>query len=202
MIGSLRGRLTAKHPPVLLIEVNGIGYEVHAPMPTIYQLPALQQDVFLYIHHLVREDAQQLFGFSTDEERQLFRGLLKINGVGAKMALGILSGMGVDELAQCVRDGDAARLTRIPGVGNKTAQRLLVELRDRLPDWSGAGGAATLPATSGPAIADPVADAISGLVALGYKPQEASRYVHAIDCRDKRSEDIIREVLKSLVRAG
>jgi Holliday junction DNA helicase RuvA len=201
MIGSLRGRLTAKHPPVLLIEVNGIGYEVHAPMPTIYQLPALQQEVFLYIHHLVREDAQQLFGFSSDEERQLFRSLLRINGVGAKMALGILSGMSVDELSQCVRDGDAARLTRIPGVGNKTAQRLLVELRDRLPDWSGADGTTTLPATSTPAVADPVADAISGLVALGYKPQEASRYVHAIDGRDKRSEDIIREVLKSLVRA-
>ena len=199
MIGSLRGTLTAKHPPLLLIEVNGIGYEVQAPLPTIYQLPPLQQEVFLYIHHLVREDAQQLFGFGSDAERQLFRSLLKVNGVGAKMALAILSGIGAVELAQCVRDGDSARLTRVPGVGPKTAQRLLVELRDRLPQGDGE----VVPAlAASPAANDPVADAISGLVALGYKPQEASRYVHGIDCRDKRSEDIIREVLKSLVRAG
>lgn len=201
MIGSLRGKLTAKHPPLLLIEVNGIGYEVQAPLPTIYRLPPLQQEVFLYIHHLVREDAQQLFGFGNDDERQLFRSLLKVNGVGAKMALAILSGIGAEDLTQCVRDGDAARLTRVPGVGPKTAQRLLVELRDRLPELDGESDG-PLATTAAPGTVDPVADAISGLIALGYKSQEASRYVHGIDCRDKRSEDIIREILKSLVRAG
>jgi Holliday junction DNA helicase RuvA len=200
MIGSIRGRLTAKQPPTLLIEVNGLGYEVLAPMTTIYRLPALREEVFLYTHHLVREDAQQLYGFHSDADRQLFRSLLRVNGVGAKLALTIMSGIEADDLVQCVQHGDAARLTRLPGIGAKTAQRLIVELRDRIPERpvEAMPGAAA----ARPAITDPVADAISGLIALGYKPQEASRYVYAIDAAGRRSEDIIREVLTGLVKTG
>jgi Holliday junction DNA helicase RuvA len=199
MIGRIRGVLIEKKPPWLVLDVQGVGYEIEAPMTTFYQLPDLQTEVALHTHLIVREDAHLLFGFLTEDERRLFRALLKVNGVGARMALTILSGAGAEEFAACIHAGDVARLTRLPGVGKKTAERLIVEMRDRLSDWT----AAPAIATSGPipvSTPDAVADAISALVALGYKPQEASRTVHAIDTEGMRSEAIIREALKALAR--
>ena len=200
MIGRIRGVLIEKRPPYLLLEVQGIGYELEAPMTTFYRLPDLHTEISLYTHLIVREDAHLLFGFLTEGERRLFRALLKVNGVGARLALTILSSAGADEFAVCIHTGDIARLTRLPGVGKKTAERLVVEMRDRLSDW------ATPPASSSGAVSisaprhDAVADAISGLIALGYKPQEASRYVHAVDTRGLSSDAIIREALKTLVK--
>ncbi len=200
MIGRIRGVLIEKKPPYLLLEVHGIGYELEAPMTTFYRLPELHTEISLYTHLVVREDAHLLFGFLTESERRLFRALLKVNGVGARLALTILSSTGTDEFAACIHRGDIARLIRLPGVGKKTAERLVVEMRDRLADW-----AAPLPSpsgtTPGPApLHDAVADAISGLIALGYKPHEASRYVHAINTEGLASEAIIREALKALAK--
>ncbi|MCP5143333.1 MAG: Holliday junction branch migration protein RuvA [Gammaproteobacteria bacterium] len=199
MIGSLRGTLTEVRPPVLLVEISGVGYEVHAPMTCIYRLPATGEQVFLYIHHVQREDAQLLFGFTTADERELFRALIKVNSIGAKMALGILSGMEADEFIRCIADGDATRLTALPGVGKKTAERLIVEMRDGLRNLTGVERLATSGAAA--AKADPVADAVSGLIALGYRPAEASRFVHALDCQGMTSEAIIREALKALLKS-
>lgn len=201
MIGRLRGKLIEKQAPHLLIDVGGVGYEVEAPMTTIYKLPELHEEVTLYTHLHVREDAQLLFAFGEERERQLFRTLIKVNGVGAKMALTILSGMEADEFAQCIADGDAARLTRLPGVGKKTAERLIIEMRDRLKDWQSSP-------KSGPGSVDrsiemnvePSDEAVSALIGLGYKPQEASKYVLAVVADDMSSEDIIREALKASVK--
>ncbi|MFT5350663.1 MAG: Holliday junction DNA helicase RuvA [Planctomycetota bacterium] len=201
MIGRLRGKLIQKQPPWLLIDVQGVGYEVEAPMTTIYKLPALNEEVTLYTHLHVREDAQLLFAFSEERERLLFRTLIKVNGVGAKMALAILSGMEADEFAQCIRDGDSVRLTRLPGVGKKTAERLIIEMRDRLKDWQQASGSKIK--TSGEPLThyrDPSDEAVSALVSLGYKPQEASKYVLAVATEEMSSEDIIREALKASVK--
>lgn len=199
MIGRLRGKLVHKAPPMLLIEVQGVGYEVEAPMTTFYQLPETGQDIHLYTHLAVRDDAHLLFGFATENERHLFRTLIKVNGVGAKMALTILSGMEADDFACCIRDGDTARLTRLPGVGKKTAERLVVEMRDRLKDFN-----VTAPATSD--VSRPAGggnsaleDAVSALIALGYKPHEASRFVHAVAAPEMGSEQIIRAALKASV---
>ncbi len=196
MIGRLQGILIEKRPPQLVIDCNGVGYEVEASMTTIWALPEINQRVSLYTHLTVREDAHLLYGFSSEAERTLFRSLLKVNGVGSKMALGILSGMDADAFAQCVQTGDLARLVALPGVGKKTAERLIIEMRDRLP---ASDFRVVSPAAHSARPADPVEDAISGLIALGYKPQDASRYVHDIDADGLRSEDIIRVVLKSLV---
>jgi Holliday junction DNA helicase RuvA len=201
VIGRLRGKLIEKHAPHLLIDVGGVGYEVEAPMTTIYKLPELHEEVTLYTHLHVREDAQLLFAFGEERDRQLFRTLIKVNGVGAKMALTILSGMEADEFAQCIADGDAARLTRLPGVGKKTAERLIIEMRDRLKDWQSSP-------KSGPGSVDrsikmnvePSDEAVSALISLGYKPQEASKYVLAVVADDMSSEDIIREALKASVK--
>jgi Holliday junction DNA helicase RuvA len=201
VIGRLRGKLIEKQAPHLLIDVGGVGYEVEAPMTTIYKLPELHEEVTLYTHLHVREDAQLLFAFGEERERQLFRTLIKVNGVGAKMALTILSGMEADEFAQCIADGDAARLTRLPGVGKKTAERLIIEMRDRLKDWQSSQ-------KSGPGSVDrsikmnvePSDEAVSALIGLGYKPQEASKYVLAVVADDMSSEDIIREALKASVK--
>jgi len=201
MIGRIRGILLDKHPPHLVIDVRGVGYELEAPMTTFYKLPAVNEEVFLFTHLQVREDAHLLFGFSTDRERRLFRALIKISGVGARLALTILSGMEADQFVACVEAGDAERLTALPGVGKKTAERLIVEMRDRLHDWSrdtGGPQPVTLTGTGGD---DPVADAVSALIALGYKPSEASRYVHRVASQDMSSEAIIREALKALVKA-
>lgn len=198
MIGWLRGILLAKQPPSLLLDVGGVGYELDAPMSTFYQLPPVGEPVTLFTHLLVREDAQALFGFSSERERGLFRTLLRINGVGARLALTILSGLSVEEFQQCVELGDGDRLTRLPGVGKKTAERLLVELRDRLPPRS----TGTEPSVAGAssALGDPTGDAIAALIALGFKPTEAAARVRRIPAEGKRSEDLIRLALQSVAR--
>ena len=199
MIGRLKGILVSKAPPNLLVDVQGVGYEVEAPMSTFYQLPALDSEVILHTHLIVREDAQILCGFATESERRLFRSLIRITGVGAKLALAILSGMSADEFARCVQDNDAASLTRLPGVGKKTAERLIIEMRDRLADWEG-GEAAAIPDAAAPPVApDAGREAVSALIALGYRPQEASRMVQLVDSEGLSSEDIIREALKASI---
>lgn len=200
MIGRLRGLLIEKRPPRLLVECHGVGYEVDAPMTTIWALPDLNVEVILHTHLVVREDAQSLYGFATLSERELFQSLLKVSGVGAKMALAVLSGMQVDEFVSAVQRGDATRLTALPGIGKKTAERLIVEMRDRVSDWA-SSGTVVLSLPGAPPPTDAVADAVSGLIALGYKPQEASRLVNAIDTEGKANDAIIREVLRGLARS-
>ena len=200
MIGRITGILIEKKPPLLVVDCHGVGYELEAPMTTIWSLPEVNEKVSLYTHLAVRDDAHLLYAFTSDSERSLFRLLLKVNGVGTRMALVILSGMTADEFAECVHGGDSARLTALPGIGKKTAERLIVEMRDRVAvgDAGAATGGAATPPTAASA-GDPAADAISGLIALGYKPAEASRYVHGLDAAGLSSEEIIRQVLKSLV---
>jgi len=199
MIGFLRGVLREKQPPGLLLEVQGIGYEVNAPMTTVYDLPAVGETITLFTHLAVREDAHTLYGFSKLSDRTLFRTLIKVNGVGAKMALTILSGMDAGTFAACVQVGDTAALVKLPGVGKKTAERLVVEMRDRLADWdtNAAPGAA---ASASPDVTNPVEEAVSALIALGYKPQDASRMVRAVDSQDVTTEDIIKAALQATVR--
>lgn len=197
MIGFLRGKLVAKQPPVLLIDVNGVGYEVEAPMTTFYDLPETGKEITLHTHLVVREDAHTLFGFAKLSDRALFRSLIKISGVGPRMALAILSGMSADSFVRCIQDNDAAALTRVPGVGKKTAERLVVELRDKL--GKGEAGGAELPVvSSGPA--NPVEEAVSALIALGYKPPDASRMVRAIEAKDLGVEEIIRRALQAAAK--
>jgi Holliday junction DNA helicase RuvA len=204
MIGRLHGTLVSKEPPALLLDVGGVGYELEAPMTTFYDLPAAGQSVTLYTHLVVREDAHLLFGFSREPQRRLFRGLLKVNGVGPRVALAILSGMSDQEFVACVAQSNIARLTHIPGIGRKTAERLVVELRDKLPDMEAltapgnAPAAGTRPSAGTPGAADPVSEAVSALIALGYKPQEASRAVRNIAAQDASAEDIIRQALRSM----
>jgi Holliday junction DNA helicase RuvA len=199
MIGRIKGILVSKAAPFLLVDVQGVGYEVEAPMSTFYQLPAVDSEVTLHTHLIVREDAQILCGFATESERRLFRSLIRITGVGAKLALAILSGMSADEFACCVQDNDVTSLTRLPGVGKKTAERLIIEMRDRLADWEG-GESAALPDAAAPTVApDAGREAVSALIALGYRPQEASRMVQLVDNDGLASEDIIREALKASI---
>jgi len=200
MIGFLRGVLIDKQPPGLLLDVQGVGYEVEAPMTTFYDLPPVGENVALFTHLAVREDAHTLYGFSKASDRSLFRSLIKVNGVGARLALTILSGMPANQFALCVQAGDTAALVKLPGVGKKTAERLVVEMRDKLTDWSGgAGVAGVLSATPAPDVLNPVEEAVSALMALGYKAHEASRLVRAIDARDLSTEDIIRAALQASV---
>ncbi|MCK9532033.1 MAG: Holliday junction branch migration protein RuvA [Gammaproteobacteria bacterium] len=200
MIGRLRGTLAEKHPPQLLLDVQGVGYEIEAPMSTFYQLPGLGEVVTLYTQLVVREDAHLLFGFATLSERTMFRSLMKVNGVGAKLALTILSGISANDFARCVQEGDTAALQRLPGVGKKTAERLVVEMRDRLDDWQPVPVLPTAqPVPVAPSGSQALRDAISALVALGYKPQEASRLVNGLD-EDLSSEDLIRAALKRAVK--
>jgi len=202
MIGRLRGVIVEKRPPFLLVDVHGVGYELEAPMTTFYRLPEINHEAVLHTHLLVREDAQLLYGFGTEEERRLFRDLLKVSGVGPKVALAILSGIETEQFAACVQQGDVARLTRLPGIGKKTAERLIVEMRDRLHDWRQQPAVAAAPGQPPAPAGDPVADAVSALIALGYKPNEASRYVHGVAAAGMSSEAIIREALRNLARAG
>jgi Holliday junction DNA helicase RuvA len=195
MIGSLRGRLAAKHAPVIVVECAGVGYEVETPMSTFLELSAVGSDVSLHTHLQVRDDAHILYGFATSEEKNLFRLLLKVNGVGAKMALAILSGMGVADFERSVRFEDAAMLVKIPGVGKKTAERLIIEMRDRIE---------TSPAQAvlakGPDLrTDPRSEAIDALVALGYKPAEVRKLLATFDLEGKSAEDIIRRALRQAV---
>lgn len=199
MIGRLRGELVYKRPPQLMLDVGGVGYELEAPMSTFYELPAVGVAVTLFTHLAVREDAQVLYAFAREQERGLFRSLLKVTGVGPRMALAILSGMDAGRLAQCVEQGDEEALIRVPGIGRKTAQRLIVELRDRL-DGIGPGlamgrGTGPRPGAGGSAA---LADAISALVALGYKPVDANRMARAADDGAKTSEEIIRGALRAV----
>lgn len=204
MIGRLRGQLLAKQPPRLLVDVQGVGYEVEAPMTTFYALPETGSEVTLHTHLLVREDAQILFGFGRRAERDLFRHLIRINGVGPRLALAIMSSMTTAELIACVNERDAAALTRVPGIGRKTAERLLVELGDRLKDFGAAADAASAGGGAGlaPAPAGPVEEAVSALIALGYKPPEASRMVRAIEAGDLPAEEIIRQALRATTQKG
>ena len=203
MIGRIRGTLAAKHPPDILVEVGGVGYELQVPMTTLFQLPALGAEVSLVTHFVVREDAQLLYGFIDERDRGLFRQLIKVSGVGPKLALTILSGMDSASFARCVQRDDIAALVALPGVGKKTAERLLVEMRDKLKDWFGPldDRGAMLPGGGAAPAADKVADAESALVALGYKPQEASKAVAAANDDDvTSSEELIRRALKSMVK--
>jgi Holliday junction DNA helicase RuvA len=195
MIGLLRGIILHKQPPSLLLDVNGVGYEIDAPMSTFYQLPADDSPVTLYTHLAIRDDAHVLFGFATPSDRTLFRALLKVNGVGGKMALAILSGMTAEEFAQCVQAGDVAALTRVPGVGKKTAERLLIEMRDRLPAIASSDGAQVVLAQQP---ASPSNDALDALLALGYKLAEAQRMLKTVDQQNMNTEDIIRQALQSI----
>ena len=194
MIGFLKGTIAAKQPPTVLVEVGGVGYEVQAPMSTFYALPAVGASVQLLTHLVVREDAHVLYGFLTDGERELFRSLIKVSGVGAKMALGVLSGISAAEFRECVRQGEISRLTRLPGIGKKTAERLVVEMRDRLAAVQPESATAVAGGSTGPAA--PADEAFDALVALGYKPREASRMIAAVDHEDLDSEQIIRQALK------
>lgn len=204
MIGRIRGRLVEKQPSLLLVDVQGVGYEIEVPFSTSFALSELNQDIILHTHLVVREDAQLLYGFSTVKDRDLFRLLIKINGVGPKLALTILSGLDSTQLARCVRDDDAATLVKLPGVGKKTAERLLIELRDKLKDWG-------LPETDllggedvnlEKSASSVIEEAESALIALGYKPQEASKAVSATKAEGLSSEELIRLALKGMVRGN
>jgi holliday junction DNA helicase RuvA len=198
LIGFLRGRLAAKHPPVLLLDVGGVGYEIEAPMSTFYGLPAAGADIMLHTHLVVREDAHILFGFGTERERSLFRELIKISGVGPRIALGILSGASVDEFHRCVETQDAASLTRIPGIGRKTAERLIIEMRDRLKALAtGQTFEVRGPAGTAAAAPSPQAEAFSALVALGYKPAEVTRLLQKVDPSVTTTEEFIRHALRA-----
>lgn len=200
MIGRLTGKLVEKKPPWLLIDVGGVGYEVESPMSTIYDLPPTGQNVTLLTHLIVKEDSHSLYGFVRDSDRTLFRSLLKISGVGAKLALTILSGANADEFARMVTDGDTAALVRLPGIGKKTAERLIMEMRDKIGDLP-VGVGATVAASAGASgsAKSPAAEATDALVALGYKGPEATRLVRAVATTEMDAEAIIRAALKSAV---
>lgn len=200
MIGRLRGTLAEKQPPHLLVDVGGVGYELEMPLSSLYRLPALGEAVTLHTHLVVREDAHLLYGFAEKRERELFRELIRLNGVGPKLALALMSALEVDELVRCVQNEDIKALTRVPGVGKKTAERLLVELKDRFQAWESMPAIATLvpePARTS-AVSSAEADAVSALVALGFKPAEASRAVSLVDAADLSSEELIRRALKGM----
>lgn len=192
MIGRLRGTLVSKQPPWLLVDVGGVGYDVQAPMSTIYDLPAIGNEVVLLTHHAVKDDGVALYGFAHENERAMFRGLLKVTGIGAKIALAVLSGASADEFARLVQADDATALTRIPGVGKKTAERIIVELRDRVDGFTGTGGG-----TAPRGVAkDPTSEAVVALQQLGYKPVEAARLVHKAAAEGDSAEAIIRKALR------
>ena len=196
MIGSLRGRIASKTPPQLTVEVGGLGYELEAPLSTFFLLPAVGEEVRLLTHLVVREDAHVLYAFGTEDERRLFRSLIKVSGVGPKIALALLSGISVTAFAACVQRGDSAALTRVPGVGRKTAERLIVEMRDRLapPELPGVAAAAAAAGTSAQS------EAYGALVALGYRPAEATRLLKAAGPGTHSTEELIRRALQGAAR--
>lgn len=196
MIGRLHGVILEKQPPLLLLDVQGVGYELEASMSTFYQLPEVGENVVLHTHLVVREDAQLLYAFYALSERTMFRHLIRISGVGPKLALTILSGMSAEDFSRCIMDGDAKSLTRLPGVGKKTAERLVIELKDRLDKES----ASSLPGIQIDVSreASPVSDAVSALISLGYRAQQASKVVRDLDVTDLTTEEIIRSALKSM----
>lgn len=190
MIGRIKGILLDRQANKILVDVNGLAYELEVPMSTLYQLPEAGRELILHTHLVVREDAQLLYGFYESHERVLFRLLIKLNGVGPKMALGILSGLNIQELANCVRRDDVNALVRLPGVGKKTAERLIVELRDKLKDWYQDEADASRPA-EGNAANDAYREAEEALIALGYKPQEAARAISQATAKLEDSEQVI-----------
>jgi len=201
MIGFLRGKLVHKAPPFLVLDVQGVGYEVEAPMTTFYDLPAINEEIKLHTHLVVREDAHILFGFSTETDRTLFRTLIKVNGVGPKLALTILSGQSAEEFHRCILDNDTQTLVRLPGVGKKTAERLVIEMSDRLPDLGDSGMTSTdKTGVTIPLAGNPKQEAVSALCSLGYKPLDASKMVQNISVEGKSCEDIIRLALQGAVR--
>ncbi len=201
MIGRLRGLLAWKQPPYLMIDANGVGYELEASLTTFQTLPEIGAEVTLHTHLAVREDAHTLYGFASTAERGLFRDLIRVAGIGPRLALLILSGMSVELFGRCVREGDAASLTRLPGIGKKTAERLIIEMRDRIGELGLNPTATVLPGGRNVApAANPLDDAISALVALGYKLPEASRMVQAIESEGMSSETINRQALQASVR--
>jgi Holliday junction DNA helicase RuvA len=201
MIGRLRGEIVYKRPPGLMLDVGGVGYELEAPMSTFYALPDTGTRVTLLTHLAIRDDAHVLYGFAKEAERELFRALLKVSGVGARLALAILSGMSADQFGRCVQAGDTASLTRLPGIGKRTAERLVVEMRDRLDHLDLGQGATLAPApTASPRDETPVGEAVSALVALGYRPTEAQRMIRAVQADGLASEELIRAALKAAAK--
>jgi holliday junction DNA helicase RuvA len=200
VIGFLKGRLAVKQPPMLLVDVNGVGYELEAPMSTFYGLPATGDSVSLFTHLVVREDAHILYGFGSEGERRLFRGLLKVSGVGPKIALGILSGASVEDFLRIVEAEDVAMLTRIPGIGRKTAERVIIEMRDSVQKLklTAPGGAHTAAALAAAPSAQ--SEAFSALIALGYKPPEVTRLLKSADEPGLSTTEIIRRALKSAAK--
>ena len=201
MIGFLKGRLAVKQPPFLMVDVNGVGYEMEAPMSTFYGLPAVGELVALFAHLVVREDAHILYAFGTDGERRLFRGLLKVSGVGPKIALGILSGASVDDFVRTIEAEDVAMLTRIPGIGRKTAERVIIEMRDSVKKLSMPADGGSPTGMGVGAAVTPQSEAFSALIALGYKPPEVVRLLKAVDEPDLATTEIIRRALKSAAKA-
>ena len=194
MIGRLRGTLIAKQPPSLVVDVGGVGYELEAPMSTFFDLPEMGREVNLFTHYAVKEDTAVLYGFLREAERSLFRNLQKVSGIGAKISLAVLSGVSTEEFARLIQLGDVASLTRIPGIGKKTAERMLVELRDRVSELGSAA------ASSAGVPKDPVSEATVALQALGYKPAEVTRLVRDAAAPGDRAEEIIRKALKAALR--
>ena len=203
MIGRIRGMLVEKQAPHLLIDASGVGYEIEAPMSVFYQLPEAGAEVVLFTHFVVREDAQLLYGFSSREERELFRTLIKVNGVGPKLGLTLLSGIDAQTFVRCVHENDSATLVKLPGVGKKTAERLIVEMKDKLDRWQSSPLLDGKPMVVGSEMAETARDteqeAVSALVALGYKPQDASKVVGKIFVDGMGAEEIIRQSLKSMI---
>jgi Holliday junction DNA helicase RuvA len=199
MIGRLRGILIAKQPPWLLLEAGGVGYELECPMSTFYELPELGREIVLATHYAVKEDAVALYGFHREAERTLFRTLIKISGVGAKTALSILSGVSVDAFAALVQASDVAALCRVPGIGKKTAERIVVELRDKAGDL-GSGGLGALPRAAGAPALDPESEAAAALQALGYRPVDALRMARTAFAEGDGAEAIIRKALKAALK--
>lgn len=197
MIGRLHGKLALKQPPWVLLDVGGVGYEIEAPMSTFYKLPGVGEAVTLHTHLTVREDAHLLFGFASLTEKTLFRELIRVSGVGPKLALAVLSGVGVDEFWVTVRAGDAVRLSKLPGIGRKTAERLIVEMRDRA---TSADAPPTMQAAAGSAGHSPLQDARHAMAALGYKPAEVQRFTEAVYKDGMSTEQIIQEALRRAVR--
>ena len=204
MIGFLRGKLVFKAPPLLMLDVHGVGYEVEAPMTTFYDLPVIGAEIMLHTHLVVREDAHILFGFSTEADRTMFRTLIKVNGVGPKLALTILSGQSAEEFHRCIHNNDTQALVRLPGVGKKTAERLVIEMRDRLPDLGDSSIPSLTDVVNGGSprqiISNPKQEAVSALCSLGYKPLDAGKMVQNISVEGKSCEDIIRLALQGTVR--
>jgi len=200
MIGFLRGKLVLKAPPMLMLDVNGVGYEVEAPMTTFYNLPAVGEDVKLHTHLVVREDAHILFGFAAEADRAMFRTLIKVNGVGPKLALTILSGQSAEEFHRCIHNNDTQALVRLPGVGKKTAERLVIEMRDRLPDLGESSVNTVTVGAAATVASNPKQEAISALCSLGYKPLDAAKMVQQVSNDDMSCENIIRFALQGAVK--